>query len=81
MSEKIFLLVRWMEDETVGVVPVTAVKKGQEFDVGAYVETKFKKKFYESEVLKISGKYFLLNFNRDKNFLIVLESALVCSAV
>ncbi len=56
MSEKVFLLVRWLEDETVGVFPVTAVKKGQGYYVGACIDTKYKKKLYHSEVLKISGK-------------------------
>ena len=51
-----FALVRWVEEESVGVMPLSAVKKNSNIFVGAIVEMKFKKAFYDAEVLKISGK-------------------------
>jgi hypothetical protein len=39
-----FALVRWLEDESVGVMPLSAVKKDSNACVGAIVEMKFKKK-------------------------------------
>ena len=51
-----FCLLRWIEDETVSVVRADTVKKGMEVYVGAFAEFKWLGKFYEAEVLKISGK-------------------------
>lgn len=55
MPPKQFALTRWLIDETVGVMPLTAVKKDQKPHVGAYVDMKYLGKFYEAEILKISG--------------------------
>lgn len=48
-----FALVRWIVDESVGVMPMSATKK---VFVGATVEMKFQKIFYDAEILKISGR-------------------------
>ncbi len=55
-KNKRFMLVRWLVDETVGVMPLTSVKKDHTPRVGAYVEAKYQGKFYEAEILKISGE-------------------------
>ena len=39
-------------------MPLTAVKKGQTSHVGALVDIKYLGKFYEAEILKISGMWF-----------------------
>ena len=49
-------LVRWLEDETVSVVPATTVDAKQKVYVEAIVNFKWLKRTYEAEVLKISGK-------------------------
>lgn len=51
------VLVRWIIDESVGVMPSTSVKTGQIQTVGAFVDAKYDGKFYEAEILKISSKY------------------------
>lgn len=49
-------LVRWMKDESVGVMPLTAIQnKAITPFVGAIVLMKYQKNFYDAEVLKISG--------------------------
>lgn len=58
-SRKQFALVRWTEDEMVGVMPISAVMKDYTPYVGAVVKMKWRgKKAYEAEILKISGKLF-----------------------
>lgn len=47
---------RWIEDETVSVLPVTAAKAGQNVYPGVYSDFKWMGKLYEAEVLKVSGK-------------------------
>jgi len=56
MPAKRFALTRWLCDESVGVMPLTAVKKGQTPYVGAFVDMKYLGKFYEAEILKIGGR-------------------------
>lgn len=51
-----FALVRWLSDESVGVMPLTAARKGSKIYVSAVIEMKFQKKFYDAELLKISGR-------------------------
>ena len=51
-----YLLVRWIEEDSVGVMPSTALKKGQMPSVGVITELKYSSKFYEAEILKISGE-------------------------
>ena len=56
-SSKQFVLVRWTEDEMVGVMPISAVMKDYTPQVGAVVKMKWRgKQVYEAEILKISGK-------------------------
>lgn len=56
-SSKKFVLVRWMEDETVGVMPISAVMEDYTPYSGAIVKMRWRgKKLYDAEILKISGK-------------------------
>ena len=55
-AEKKFCLLRWIEDETVSVLPTTAAKTGQNLYPGVYAEFKWLRTVYEAEVLRISGK-------------------------
>lgn len=57
-KEKLFILVRWLVDETVGVMPLTALHRDCRAHVGAVVEVKYGRKFYQAEVLKISGECY-----------------------
>lgn len=53
-----FVLVRWVEDESFGVMPLSAVPPKEREDVypGQFVRMKWRgKKLYEVEVLKVSG--------------------------
>lgn len=57
MSKK-KVLVRWLEDETVGVMPISAIAKedkGINVFPGAIAKIKWKKLFYDAEILKVSG--------------------------
>jgi hypothetical protein len=53
-EKKEFCLLRWIEDETVSVLPVTAAKAGQSVYPGVHAEFKWLKNTYEAEVLRIS---------------------------
>lgn len=59
MPRRLFLLVRWLEDETVGVTLSTAanVDSDDQLMVGAVLPIKFDSKFYQAEILKISREY------------------------
>ena len=50
-----FALVSWLEDNSVGVVPLSAAKDGEKVFPGATIPVKFQRKYYEAEILKISG--------------------------
>jgi len=54
-----FVLVQWIEDDSVGVMPMTAVKaEEKERSVGAVVDIRWKgKKTYPAEILKISSEH------------------------
>ena len=54
-AEKKFCLLRWLEEETVSVLPIKSAKDGQKVYQGAYADFKWLGKCYEAEVLKISG--------------------------
>ena len=62
MSKKskspVYCLVRWLENESVGVIPKSSVRKGQtdKVCVGEICEFKYGGKFYDAKMLKISGK-------------------------
>lgn len=49
-----FALVRWLADETVGVMPLSATK--EDVHVGSVVNMKWNRTLYEAEILKISGQ-------------------------
>ena len=51
-----YLLVRWIEEDSVGVMPSTTLKKGQMASVGMTTELKYNSKFYDAEILKVSGE-------------------------
>ncbi len=53
-----YLLVRWLEEDAVGIMPSSAVHKEDKATVGAIVRMKWKgKTFYDAEILKMSSKY------------------------
>ncbi|XP_019860258.1 PREDICTED: uncharacterized protein LOC100637058 isoform X2 [Amphimedon queenslandica] len=61
-TAKSFMLVRWLEDEKVGVMPVSAAKTGVKPYVGAYIDVKWTRgKYYEAEILRISNDRQSLN--------------------
>ena len=51
-----FLLLRWLIDEKVSIMPFSSAKKGTKVYTGVFGEFKWSGKFYEAEVLKISGE-------------------------
>lgn len=53
---KTFCLLRWIQDETVSVLPITTTKAGQKVYPGSFGDFKWLVTFYEAEVLKVSGK-------------------------
>lgn len=57
MSKKKFALVRWIEEESVGVMPAGAAPKGEDLYVGCLTKMKWGngKKLYDVEILKLSG--------------------------
>ncbi len=57
-AKKKFLLVSWVEDQTVGVMPMSAVHKdsAQNIVAGSVIKVKWSSKYYEAEIIKISGK-------------------------
>ena len=56
MSKKL-MLVRWLVDETVGVVPTSNAKKEAVIEVGKVASVKWGTKFYDAEVLQLSSKW------------------------
>ena len=62
-KERRFILVRWLQDETVGVVPQSTVHKDDQrrVYVGSSLRVKYGRKFYEGEILQMSGNcHFLI---------------------
>ena len=56
-SNKQFALVRWTEDEAVGVMPISMVMQDYTPYAGAIVKMRWRgKKLYDAEILKILGK-------------------------
>lgn len=56
-SQRYPCLVRWTEeDEQVSVIPASTVKPGQEVYVEAVCEFKWLGRYFEAEVLKVSGQ-------------------------
>ena len=53
---KKFCLVCWIEEDSIGVMPSSSIKKGKVPVVGSIAEFKYRTKFYEAEVLRNSSK-------------------------
>ena len=51
---------RWLEDESVGVVPLSAVHADSRVCVGANAKVKYGRKFYDAELLQTSGECVVL---------------------
>ena len=54
-----FVLVRWLEEESIGVMPVRSIHEDDHdrVFVGAFVRVKWTtNKYYDTEILKLSGK-------------------------
>lgn len=54
-TRKSFCLLRWIEEDKVGIMPISAVKKDQIATVGSVVDVKYQSKFYPAEILVVSG--------------------------
>ena len=54
MARKQYILVRWLEDETVGIMPISAVHKDSQglTHVGAVVDIKFGQRYYTGEIYR-----------------------------
>lgn len=58
-SKKKFVFVKWLEDDSVTVMPTKAIKKGEEIGVGKICRLRWGKgKFYDAELIKFSGRSF-----------------------
>ena len=55
MAKPKFALVRWTGEETLSVVAAISVRHGLEVHVGVFRDFKWAGKFYEGEVLSLSG--------------------------
>ena len=51
-----FILVRWLEEENLSVLQATAPRPGDKVYVGAFGEYKWGGKYYEGEILGVSGE-------------------------
>lgn len=65
-----FILVRWLEEESLSVIPASTARQGQKVYVGVFGDFKWAGKFYEGEVLSLSGKFiFIASYtNKLSNF-------------
>lgn len=52
---KKYLLVRWIEDETLSVLADSASQPGQKLYIGGQGSFKWSGKYYQGEILGISG--------------------------
>ncbi len=57
-----YLLVRWEEEDSISVMPATSLKKNVSAVVGQTVPLKYRTKYYDAEILKISGELYI-NFH------------------
>ena len=59
MASKDFVLVRWLKDESIGVMPISAVHKDARVQahVGAVVDIKYGRRYYRAEIFQISGEF------------------------
>lgn len=63
-----FCLLLWLEGEQVGVVPSSSIRPGQNCYVGAIGEFKWQTKYYEGEILKVSGNVQLGQYTAGGEF-------------
>ncbi len=55
-DDKKFALVRWVEEETLSVMSATSLRAGQKMYTGAFADFKWAGKYFEGEVLAVSGE-------------------------
>lgn len=56
-----YYLVRWIAEESIGIMPSSSLHNEDNEAVGAVVRLKWSsKQYYDAEILKISGKIFPL---------------------
>ena len=55
-----FALVRWVEEDNLSAVSTSSVRPGQTVYIGAFGDFKWKTKYYEAEVLSLSGEELLV---------------------
>ena len=55
---KKFILVQWLEEETLSVLTSTSVRQEQKSYVGALGDFKWGGNFFEGEVFSLSGKSY-----------------------
>ena len=51
-----FALLRWILDEKISVEPISSARKGTNVYTGVFADFKWAGKYYEAEVLKMSGE-------------------------
>ena len=57
-EKKKFVFVNWLEDDSVGVMPTSAIKKGQKVGIDQICLVRWGKgKFCDAKLLKFSGKF------------------------
>ena len=53
-----FVLLRWIGEESMSVRPQSTIKKGHKVFLGAFTYFKWGGKYYEAEVLALSGNLY-----------------------
>ncbi len=51
-----YFLVRWEKEDSISVMPATSLQKKASAVVGQIVPLKYRGKYYDAEILKISGE-------------------------
>ena len=51
-----FVLLRWLLDEKISIEPISSARKGTNVYTGVFGDFKWAGKYYEAEVLKMSGE-------------------------
>ena len=58
-KKKKFVFVDWLEDDSVGVMPTSAIQKGQKVGIGEICVLRWGKgEFYDAKLLKFSGAFY-----------------------
>ena len=59
-KKKKFVFVDWLDDNSVGVMPTSAIKRGQKVGVGKICLLRWGKgEFYDAKLLKFSGAFLV----------------------